>query len=161
MNEKVDSTIEEIIRSVQFLINQKVKKTTQCYDGLVVSFDSGNKWNIKYNGEIHSIQSYGDFVTQINSVVKVFIPQGNQSLSWFFVVGDGGEPIPIEGDKTYVFTQQTASDSWLVNHNLNKYPSVTVVDSGNNIVMGEVIYLNANSLTINFNNMFSGKAYIN
>ena len=44
---------------------------------------------------------------------------------------------------------------------MNKYPSVTVVDSGDNVVEGEVIYNSLNTLTINFSGGFSGKAYIN
>ena len=69
-------------------------------------------------------------------------------------------PFP-EGDKTFIFTQSTAANVWIVNHNLDKYPSVTVVDSGDNVVYGGVTYNNANNLTITFSSAFSGKAYIN
>lgn len=61
----------------------------------------------------------------------------------------------------YVHEQGTASATWTVNHNLNCYPSVTVVDTANTVVVGEVQYTNTNSLTITFNAAVKGKAYIN
>lgn len=64
-------------------------------------------------------------------------------------------------DKNFVFSQNVASSLWEITHNLNKYPSVTVVDSGMNIVIGEVTYLNESSLQIMFTAPFSGKAYLN
>jgi len=60
-----------------------------------------------------------------------------------------------------VFTQGSASNSWTVNHNLEKFPAVTVVDSANNVVIGHITYTNTNSLTVSFSSSFSGKAYIN
>lgn len=67
----------------------------------------------------------------------------------------------VDNDKNYVFTQTLASSSWNVNHNLNKFPSVSIVDSSNNLVIGDVMYIDSNNLTISFNASFSGKAYIN
>jgi len=49
----------------------------------------------------------------------------------------------------------------VITHNLSKFPSVTVVDSGNNIVIGDITYNDLNTLTINFTASFSGKAYLN
>lgn len=54
-----------------------------------------------------------------------------------------------------------ASNVWEIEHNLDRYPSVSVVDSGNNIVMGRVQYIDKNRLTIEFNGAFTGKAYLN
>ena len=64
-------------------------------------------------------------------------------------------------DKHFVFTQATPSTSWYVNHGLDKFPSVTVVDSAGTQVQGQVDYTDTNNLTISFENQFSGKAYIN
>ena len=64
-------------------------------------------------------------------------------------------------DKNYVHNQMSASSTWSVQHNLNKFASVSVVDSGNNIVIGDVEHIDENNLTITFNASFSGKAYIN
>jgi hypothetical protein len=49
----------------------------------------------------------------------------------------------------------------LITHNLDKYPSVTIVDSGFTVVYGEIEYLSKNQLEITFTNPFSGEAYLN
>lgn len=64
-------------------------------------------------------------------------------------------------DKTYVHTQISAIATWTVVHNLAKYPSVTVVDSGDSVVIGDVDYIDNNNLTIKFSAAFGGKAYLN
>lgn len=71
------------------------------------------------------------------------------------------QTLNIIEDKNFVFNQNTSSDSWYISHNLNKFPSVSVVDSGNNIVIGEVIYIDENNLQVLFTAPFSGKAYLN
>lgn len=68
---------------------------------------------------------------------------------------------PSDVDKNFVFTQGSASNTWTINHNLEKFPSVTVVDSADNVVVGHITYTNTNSLTVSFSSSFSGKAYIN
>ncbi|MFY7886931.1 MAG: hypothetical protein ACOVOV_19015, partial [Dolichospermum sp.] len=68
---------------------------------------------------------------------------------------------PNVGDKNFVYTQAVASASWNVVHNLDKFPSVSIVDDDNNQVYGSVVYNTVNDLTITFTAPFSGKAYIN
>jgi hypothetical protein len=62
---------------------------------------------------------------------------------------------------TYIHNQGTSSSTWVVDHNLNKFPSVTVIDSGGTNVIGEVIYLTENRIEIYFSAPFAGKAYLN
>jgi hypothetical protein len=100
-------------------------------------------WNDAYDNTITSVSITGD-VTKTLSL--------NQR--------DGGA-VTISYPDTYVFTQGAPSASWVITHSMNKYPSVTVIDSGNNTVEGEVVYNSLNSLTVNFSGGFSGKAYIN
>ena len=64
-------------------------------------------------------------------------------------------------DKHYQHTQGVASSTWNVAHNLGTFPSVTVIDSGNSVVIGDVTYTDNNNLIINFTSSFSGKAYLN
>ena len=65
------------------------------------------------------------------------------------------------GDKNFVFNQAVASTTWTVQHNLNKFPSVTSVNINNIEMYGEVVFTDVNNLTINFTSASSGKAYIN
>lgn len=64
-------------------------------------------------------------------------------------------------DKNYVHTQISASNNWTITHNLNKYPAITIVDSGGTVVIGEIGYVNLNLVYVRFNGIFSGKAYCN
>ena len=64
-------------------------------------------------------------------------------------------------DKYYEHHQNAVSKIWKINHNLNKKPSVTVVDSAGSEVIGEVIYIDDNNLELHFSAQFSGIAYLN
>jgi hypothetical protein len=72
----------------------------------------------------------------------------------------------LKGTPTYTHNQSAASATWTITHNLNKFPSVTVIDSGDSVVQGEILYNSANQLTLTFfaggvASAFSGKAYLN
>lgn len=71
------------------------------------------------------------------------------------------EYIDARTDKHHIHTQISASDHWVIAHGLNKYPAITVVDSGGTVVIGEVEYIDMNVVYIKFNGIFSGKAYCN
>jgi hypothetical protein len=60
-----------------------------------------------------------------------------------------------------VHDQQVASASWVVVHNMGKKPSVSIVDTADDEVIGRVIYNSNNQLTISFSSPTSGKAYLN
>lgn len=67
-------------------------------------------------------------------------------------------------DKHYSHNQTIPSSSWAITHNLDKVPSITVMDSSGKMVFGEVELSEGNELnelTIFFNGAFSGKAYLN
>jgi len=72
-----------------------------------------------------------------------------------------GLAIFAEGDKHYTHNQGSASATWNVAHNLNKFPSTTVVLSTGQKGYGDITYVDANNLTITFTGAESGKAYIN
>lgn len=73
----------------------------------------------------------------------------------------GLEEALLNADKTFVFEQGIASDTWNITHNLNKYPSVTVVDSAGNEVIAEVVYTDTNNCVVTMTAAFKGKAYLN
>lgn len=84
------------------------------------------------------------------------------SINGVVLVGNKtGEELGIIYDKTFVYNQATSSDVWEIEHNLDKYPSVTVVDSGGSVVVGEIVYIDKNNIRITFTSAFSGKAYFN
>jgi hypothetical protein len=67
----------------------------------------------------------------------------------------------IVNDKNYIHNQVVASGTWQIQHNLDKFPSVSIVDSGDNLVVGEIKYIDLNNVLITFTSIFSGKAYFN
>ena len=62
---------------------------------------------------------------------------------------------------TFTFTQGVPAATWVIVQNLNKFPSVSVVDSANTSGFGAVVYDSANQLTVTFSGAFAGKAYLN
>lgn len=67
----------------------------------------------------------------------------------------------LDIDRTFVYQQGVASDTWTIPHNLGKYPSVTVVDSTGRVVVGGTQYLDSNTVVLTFSGAFSGVAYLN
>ena len=62
---------------------------------------------------------------------------------------------------TFIFEQGVASDSWTINHNLNKFPSITIVDSAGNVFYPAVQYIDENNCIAKMNGATTGKAYLN
>ena len=96
---------------------------------------------------------------------------GNYLMDLSFISGNSGlqfkQYYGIEldqiqnADKTFVFTQAVPATDWVVNHNLNKFPSVTTVDTTGSHIIGDVQHIDANSFKITFNVPFSAKVYAN
>jgi len=63
-------------------------------------------------------------------------------------------------DKNYI-QSFTVTDTVTVNHNLQKYPSVTVVSSAKHMIIGDVTYTDMNNLIVTFTAPFSGTVYCN
>lgn len=63
--------------------------------------------------------------------------------------------------KTYVHEQSVASATWEIQHNLDRYPSVTVVDSAGDVVHCDAKYIDRNNVRLDFSAEFGGKAYLN
>jgi hypothetical protein len=66
-----------------------------------------------------------------------------------------------QGAPTFVFTQGVAATTWNIQHNLGKFPSVSVINNNNVVINGEVTYIDNNNVQLNFSAGFSGKAYLN
>ena len=65
------------------------------------------------------------------------------------------------GSSTFIFDFDASSTFWVIYHNLNKRPTVTVVDSTNAVVESTVEYLGNNAVQITLNSPFKGQAYLN
>ena len=70
-------------------------------------------------------------------------------------IGGGGS------DVNYTHNQSQPLNIWYVEHNLGKYPSVSIIDSAGSLVVGDVSYIDTNSLLITLAAGMSGKASLN
>lgn len=80
-------------------------------------------------------------------------PQGPQ--------GETGPQGPPGEQTTLAMTQVEPSDLWLLTHRLGRFPSVTVIDSAGSVVVGDVQYVDADTITVRFSASFAGVAYLN
>lgn len=98
---------------------------------------------------------------------QVTIGVNSQTASGISVVEQPTSTVTIStnaagGDKSYVHDQGSPSDTWEVQHNLNKKPSVTVVNYYGVVVYGNVEYVDNNNVKLTFEaGAFSGKAFFN
>lgn len=117
---------------------------------------SVNEINSFCNYDIISIANSPDQANSFVVTLSAIEGQGNlTNLDYYAISSNEG------GDKKYTHNQSSASAQWVINHNLRKKPSVAVVDSAGNNVVGEITYTNNNSITVDFSGSFAGYAYLN
>lgn len=98
-------------------------------------------------------QAYDD------SVIDFTISQATDTV--FTIYRRNSLPLAVTYHSGYVHTQASPSNTWVVNHNLNKNPSITIVDSSGEEVIGAVTVNSLNQVTITFVGAFSGRAFLN
>jgi Siphovirus ReqiPepy6 Gp37-like protein len=66
----------------------------------------------------------------------------------------------IPAAQSFIHEQLTPSSLWVITHNLNRYPTVTVTDSSGNVVVGDIKHTSLNTTQISFSAAFAGKAIL-
>lgn len=115
-------------------------------------------------GQVLTKRSYADYDTVWTNVENNPLPQGGTAGQ--FLVKNSSNNYDaswqtVATDRRYIHEQGSAESVWTINHNMNCYPSVTVVDSAKSTVIGHVQYIDTNNLTITFTAAFKGIAYLN
>lgn len=115
------------------------------------------------------VNDLGDTITITNTgVVEIdevvtYATGAEPSLSG---VADGtlwveyGTGITEELTLGYTHVQASPDTTWVINHPLAFYPNVTIVDSSNRQVEGDVEYTDADTITVTFSAAFAGKAFL-
>lgn len=67
----------------------------------------------------------------------------------------------LKSASTFVHIQSTPLDTWIVTHNMAKFPAVQVVDSAGTEVIGNLTHTSINECVLTFNGAFSGSAICN
>lgn len=140
------------------------------HDGEPYNFEFGlplGKAEFPYTDKLIKGLGDGEATAAVPGVDYVLPTQLPSKTSELTNDGDGASPFATAaqlanvGDKFYTHTQLAAADTWSIEHNLGKFPAVTVVDSGGSTVIGEIDYIDENNLTITFQSAFGGRAYLN
>ena len=61
----------------------------------------------------------------------------------------------------YVHEQNSPSAVWTIQHNLEKFPSVVLVDTEDDVILGEINYESNNTIIITLSAAIPGKAFLN
>jgi len=86
-------------------------------------------------------------------------PKGAKGEKGDSIKGDKGDP-GLSG-ANYVHDQLVSAADWEINHNLNRYPSVVIVDSAGTVVEGSVEYVSSDVIRLHFAAPFGGKSFLN
>lgn len=109
---------------------------------------------------VNSIAILSSETTQVVDVVNRVVPVVS--------FGTSGPPGPIgpKGDPglagvSLPFDQIVPAAVWTINHGLGRYPSVTVIDSAGDPIVGDARYPSNNVIVITFTSPLAGTAYLN
>jgi hypothetical protein len=159
------------------ILNAKLQPvTTAERNALASSYNSSDAGLVVYDTTLHLLYAWDgnqwdqmsvsqDQISQIadafnKTVVAIDITADNQNRTITLTYRDN---LSIQDSYkfSHIHNQTVSSSTWNITHNLNKYPSVSIVDSSNEEVIGEVEHVNSNSLIVKFSAPFSGKAFLN
>ena len=99
-----------------------------------------------------------------------FAPYDGQDVPgrWLFVTASaagaqagGGSGGSGSGDKNYIHVQSLPATSWIVNHNLGKFPAIKIIDSAGTEVVGGIVHIDTNQAVLSFLAPFTGTASCN
>lgn len=143
----VDTSVADVIFNLDPAVNYTVGRPYT-----IIKETAANQLIVTPNGS-ETINGQATITLVDEGETLNIFTDGNNWFKYVYNVGSG--------DKTYTHTQASPSTTWNINHGLDKRSSVTIVDSANTVVYGDVSYVDNNNITITFNKAFSGKAYIN
>lgn len=145
----------------QFVINAAPEKVSQLENDLNYQTETQVQESIQAESDIinsridDEVETLNERIDDIeDSSITEIVGVGNISAT------QSDNTVTITSE-TYVFEQGIPSDTWVITHNLNKYPTVDLVDSSGRVFKSEVDYTDTNSLVVYINGSLSGKAYLN
>jgi len=117
---------------------------------------SGNPF-VDRNGEL--IESLPE-----NMEIDLPLPTPNfvySGLSRGWLVYGVTRMLPSFGTQTFIYPLSSSQTVYNINHQLGKYPSVTLADSSGNEVIGNVKYIDSDNLQVTTSSAVDGHAYLN
>jgi len=120
---------------------------------------------VEYDEYVVTIRD-GDVTTSLGTVqelVRVLdAPEPERVIVQTGYPGPKGPQGP-KGDQgpawAYVHHQESPAATWVIHHDLDGYPSVTVADSSYQVVEGDVVYQSVDVVEVSFSSAFGGSAF--
>lgn len=113
---------------------------------------------------LYILNSVQEFLDDLNFLVfNLTFIQGNASLleDEYYLLSVIDFSLNQSNDKNYIHTQDVPSSTWVVNHNLNKIPSVTITLPSGQVGISDVVHIDNNNLEVKFAGEETGKAILN
>ncbi len=108
---------------------------------------------------VYTLTSLDQVDNNVYEMTLVYVT-GNatlQALQYYSIQID-----EVEGfDSHFEFIQGVPATTWDITHNLDKFPSITVVDTADTTVIGSYEYVTKDRVVLNFSDAFAGKAFLN
>ena len=124
----------------------------------VYRYSSGGSYSVisVYKGDINNKELVDNInVSIIGPVTYLYSLQPFSGYALMAAIGES------QVDYVYIHEQNIASSVWNIEHNLNTFPSITIVNSAGEVVVGDMKYIDANNIRITFKSEFKGVAYLN
>jgi len=151
----VDTSVYSVTIILPNILNSGYTNTNKGFIINDVSENAGSN-NIYIVANGNTVNSASQVIINVNGGSAKCTPANN--TEWFVVT----EPVASStSDKNYVFTQTTPSDTWTVNHNLDKRCSVQVVDDTYKEIIADITWVSNNTVTVEFNTATTGYVYCN
>jgi len=145
---KNDLSSKRVVAYLEFLVGQEI---------LIVNQDNPESFG-HYTVDTYNVDTNND---QYYTITLSFLAgNGSINIDNFYDIVNftfGSS----EGDKTFTYDQVVPTAIWTVQHGLNKFPSITVVDTAKSVVVGDYTYVDNNNVILEFSAAFAGKAYFN
>lgn len=103
-------------------------------------------------------------VTDANGVISFWTENGDVWLyirgQAFYVIVDLDPNLAHVWPSTFRWAQAAPATVWVINHGLDSFPAVSVINPDNVQLFGDVAYMDSNSLTITFGIPVDGTAFL-
>ena len=110
--------------------------------------------------KISSISDYAQDANFLEITLDVTASNGVFAIDGYYIFSEFQNP-STSGDSSFAYTQVTPDTTWNITHNMGKFPSITVIDTLDSVVIGQYTYIDNNNVTLTFSAAFAGKAYLN
>lgn len=95
-----------------------------------------------------------------DTIVSASLSSNNENLLLTLTQRDNGG-VSTSIKFKHIHVQAVPALEWNIIHELNCYPSATIVDATKTEVIGNIEYIDLNTLKVSFSAAFSGEAYLN